>query len=72
MPRRAFTLIEVLVVLGIVAVVAALLVPVFVSSKRQAGERVCHSNMRQIWMAAKLYQESQTEGRDAGSIEEMG
>jgi prepilin-type N-terminal cleavage/methylation domain-containing protein len=54
-PARAFTLTELLVVIGITAVLLALLLPVL-SKARASGQSVaCLSNLRQIMMAFHLY-----------------
>lgn len=53
--RRAFTLLELLVVLGIVALLAAVMLPVLSAVKRSAQKTVCLSNFRQAYMAALLY-----------------
>lgn len=53
--RHALTLVELLAVLGIVSMLAALLLPVFAKA-RAAGQRtVCLSNIRQAAMGAVLY-----------------
>lgn len=52
---RAFTLIEVLVVVAIIAILAALTVPVSVTSKEAAKKVACASNLRQIGLATALY-----------------
>lgn len=52
----AFTLIELLVVVAIVAVLAAILFPVFASAREKARQTVCASNLRQIGTAFALYQ----------------
>ncbi len=53
--RRGFTLIELLVVIAIIAILAAILFPVFVTA-REAGRRsACLSNMKQMAAATELY-----------------
>ena len=53
--RKAFTLIELLVVIAIIAILAAILFPVFAQAKAAAKNTACLSNGRQIGMAQKLY-----------------
>jgi len=53
--RRAYTLLEVLVVLGIMALLAAILLPVFARVRENGRKTVCLSNMRQIMLAVSLY-----------------
>ena len=52
---RAFTLIETLVVIALIATLAAMLFPVFAQAKRPAKGTVCIGNLRQIGMAINLY-----------------
>ncbi len=52
---HAFTLIEILVVIGIVVMLAGLLFPVFNSAREGARTTSCASNLRQIGQAMSLY-----------------
>ena len=53
--RRAFTLIELLVVIAIIAILAAILFPVFAQAKMQAKKTVDLSNMKQMSLAILMY-----------------
>jgi len=55
MASRAFTLIELLVVIAIIAILAAILFPVFAEAKATAKQTVCLSNAKQIGMGSHLY-----------------
>lgn len=53
--KRGFTLIELLVVITIIAILAAILFPVFARAKAAAKQSVCVSNLKQIGTAMSLY-----------------
>ena len=53
--RPAFTLVELLVVVAIIAVLAALLLPSLTQCKAAARRAQCTSNLRQLGVAAELY-----------------
>ncbi len=53
--RRAFTLIEVVVVAGVVAALAGLLLPVFTRARERGREASCAARLRQIGAALLLY-----------------
>ena len=55
MSRRAFTLIELLVVIAIIAILAAILFPVFAQAKEAAKKTACLSNNRQLGYAFSMY-----------------
>ncbi|HLK57295.1 MAG TPA: prepilin-type N-terminal cleavage/methylation domain-containing protein [Chthonomonadaceae bacterium] len=52
---RGFTLIELLVVIAIIAVLAAILFPVFAQAREKARQTACLNNLKQIGMAFALY-----------------
>ena len=53
--RRGFTLIELLVVIAIIAILAAILFPVFARAREQARAISCLSNTRQLGTAIQMY-----------------
>ena len=59
--HTAFTLIELLVVIAIIAILAAILFPVFAQARESARQTVCTSNVRQIGLAVKMYEQDYDE-----------
>ncbi|MBC7328568.1 prepilin-type N-terminal cleavage/methylation domain-containing protein [bacterium] len=53
--KRGFTLIELLVVIAIVAILAAIIFPVFSRARENARKAVCMSNLRQLGLALRMY-----------------
>ena len=53
--KKGFTLIELLVVIAIIAILAAILFPVFAQAREKARQTSCLSNLKQIGTALQLY-----------------
>jgi len=60
--KKGFTLIELLVVIAIIAILAAILFPVFAKAREKARQSACLSNMKQIGNALNMYAQDYDEG----------
>lgn len=61
MNKRGFTLIELLVVIAIIAILAAILFPVFSKAREKARQAACTSNQKQITLAMQIYSQENDE-----------
>lgn len=75
--KRGFTLIELLVVIAIIAILAAILFPVFAAAREKARQTACLSNLKQVGQAVMMYAQDYDEvyvnterGGDAGDAYE--
>ena len=64
--RRGFTLIELLVVIAIIAILAAILFPVFAQAREKARQTACISNGKQIGTATMMYVQDYDETYPSG------
>lgn len=69
MSRKGFTLIELLVVIAIIAILAAILFPVFAQAREQARSTSCLSNMKQLGLALKMYAQDYDEEYPMGTYD---
>jgi len=59
--KRGFTLIELLVVIAIIAILAAILFPVFAAARENARKASCLSNLKQLALAHRMYSDDNGE-----------
>ena len=63
---RGFTIIELLMVIAIIAILAALLLPVFGAAKKRARLITCTSNLRQINFGIRMYSDDANDTSPSG------
>ena len=68
-PRYGFTLIELLVVIAIIAILAAILFPVFARAREQARRTSCLSNLKQLSLAVMMYGQDYDEKLPVGETQ---
>jgi len=68
MRRNGFTLIELLVVIAIIAILAAILFPVFARAREKARQTTCTSNLKQLALGMLMYVQDYDEKFPGGGI----
>ena len=72
MMKRGFTLIELLVVIAIIAILAAILFPVFAKAREKARQTSCLSNVKQMSLGAMMYVQDYDETFPGGLMNTNG
>ncbi|MCW3058828.1 MAG: prepilin-type N-terminal cleavage/methylation domain, partial [Capsulimonas sp.] len=66
--KKGFTLIELLVVIAIIAILAAILFPVFAKAREKARQISCASNMKQLALGLLQYNQDNDESMPTTNI----
>ena len=67
---RAFTLVELLVVIGIIAVLIAMLLPALNAAREQSRRTVCLSNLRQVYTYLRMYGSQNRDALPIGFVQQ--
>lgn len=70
--KAGYTLTEVIVVLVIIAIIAAISIPLWAPSKKRAFEETTKNTLRQSWIALSLYREQNDGNAISGTRSELG
>jgi len=70
--KRGFTLIELLVVIAIIAILAAILFPVFARAREKARQASCLSNVKQMALGEMMYLQDYDETYSPGLVADPG
>src|SRR5688572_27432006 len=66
--RRAFTLVELLVVIGIIAILIGILIPTLSRARESANKTACLSNIRELGNAFRLYAAGNKDAMPIGCV----
>jgi len=70
--KKGFTLMEIMVVIAILAVLAAIITPVLISAKKSANETVCAGHLHQLQLAIAIYVSNNDGDGVYGDVAQMG
>ena len=68
MAKKGFTLVEIMIVVGVIAILAAIAVPNYMKARRSAQSATCIANLRQIERAVQMWALDQNQSNTATPI----